>query len=129
MAFIRNLGIAFACGFVGALVLYAAMIVGDRVGLPGVLEAKSIPVPPLTPAIYTLGAWGGIWALLLALPIASRVWLFRGIVVGIAATAGAIWLFKLLPPSFTMDWIYVGILNSIWGMASALFYRVVSIEY
>jgi hypothetical protein len=129
MAFIRNLGIAFACGFVGALVLYAALIVTDRVGLAGVLQAKPIPVPALTPAIYALGAWGGIWALLLALPVVSRIWLIRGVVVGIAATAGAIWLFKMLPPTFTMDWVYVGILNIIWGVASALFYRVVSIEY
>ena len=129
MAFIRNLGIAFACGFVGALVLYAALIVTDRVGLAGVLDAKPIPVPPLTPAIYALGTWGGIWALLLALPVASRVWLIRGVVIGVAATAGAIWLFKMLPPTFTMEWIYAGILNIIWGIASALFFRVVSIEY
>ncbi len=129
MAFVRNLGIAFACGFAGTLVFYAALIVADRVGLPDILGLKGRPVPPLTPTIYMLGTWGGIWALLLALPWLSRLWLIRGIVIGLIATAGAIWLFGKLPPQFHMIWVYAAILNVIWGLAAALFYRVVSIEY
>ena len=88
-------------------------------------------MPPLTPVIYTLGVWGGIWALLLALPWISRVWIIRGIVIGVIATAGAIWLFKApyLGTEFAMAWVYAGILNIVWGIATALFYRVVSIEY
>ena len=121
--------VAFACGFVGTLVFYAALIVADRVDLAGVLGIKGRGVPPLTPTIYALGAWGGIWALLLALPWISRMWLIRGIVIGLLATAGAIWLFQKLPPQFHMLWVYAAILNVIWGLATALFYRVVSIEY
>ena len=129
MAFLRNLGIAFASGFLGTLVFYAALIVADRVDLAGMLGIKGRPVPPFVPTIYLLGAWGGIWALLLAFPWISRMWLIRGIVIGLIATAGAIFIFQKLPGQFHMVWVYAAILNVIWGLATALFYRVVSIEY
>ena len=129
MAFVRNLGIAFACGFLGTLVFYAALIVADRIDLAGILGIKGRPVPPLVPAIYLLGTWGGIWALLLAFPWISRLWFIRGIVIGLIATAAAIFIFKKAPGQFHMIWVYAAILNVIWGLASALFYRVVSIDY
>lgn len=129
MAFVRNLAIAFACGFVGVLVFYAAIIAADRIGLAGMLGIQPRGVPPLVPFIYSIGTWGGIWALLLALPWISKVWLIRGIVIGLLATAGAIWIFNKMPGDFSMLWVYAAILNVIWGIASALFYRVIAIEY
>jgi hypothetical protein len=130
MAFVRNLGIAFACGFLATLVFYAALIVADRIDLAGIMGIKPLGVPPLVPAIYLLGTWGGIWALLLAFPWISRLWFIRGIVIGLIATAAAIFIWgRLGGQTFSMLWVYGAVLNVIWGLAAALFYRVVSIDY
>lgn len=129
MAFVRNLAIAFACGFVAVFVFYVAWILADRIDLSGVLGVAPRPVPPLKAMIYPVGTWGGIWALLLAIPYVGRAWILAGIVIGLLATAGAIFIFGRLPGSFSMLWIYAAILNVIWGVTAALFFRVISIKY
>lgn len=129
---LRDLSLAFAAGAVGALVnSIAVWLAGDH-GLTAALGLKV--APQLTASwLYPRLAWGGMWGLLLVLPILERAWFLRGLLFGLAPSAFLLFYFfpERTPAGMmgmnlgTLMPMFVVVANSIWGVAAAGWYRIV----
>lgn len=122
----RQLSLAFAAGGVGVIALVAAMWILKESGALASLGLRP-PSPRMPDFLYSRIVWGGIWALLFVLPIMSRQWLLRGLIVGALASIASIFYFnpawKSAPFAFV---ILIFVANSIWGAVAAGWYRAVS---
>jgi hypothetical protein len=129
MWFLRNLTVGFGSGVVGAFGLFGAGWVTAQIGLRG-LFGLSAGNPLAFPGdYYRPMIWGGVWGLLLALPLFTRLWWFRGIVLGLLATAAIPLYFNTAlqqNPALIRIVIYAAILNVIWGLVAAGWYRLVA---
>jgi hypothetical protein len=120
MKYLRNLSLAFSSGITGSIaLLIAATII--RV-IPSRME-------DMKANIYRLLIWGGIWALLLALPILQKRWFIRGSILSITVI---LFNFIVLMPlsgagffavhaGWTTFWSNIGF-NYLWGIVAALWY-------
>ncbi len=74
MKFFNKLSCAFSAGCMGAIALLIVLILWR--GMPHSLISFKAD-------IYRLMVWGGIWALLMVLPMWKTHWFIRGSVLGI----------------------------------------------
>ena len=129
MWFLRNLTIGYGAGVVGALGLFGAGWVAAQIGLRGLLGLPPANAMAFPGDYYKPMIWGGVWGLLLALPLFTRLWWFRGVVLGLLATAAIpLYFNKALQqdPAMIRNIIYAAILNVIWGLVAAGWYRLVT---
>ncbi len=121
----RRLSLAFAAGAAGVIALVAFLWLLRESGVAASLGLR-LPAPKLPDFLYSRIVWGGIWALLFVLPVMTRQWLLRGLVVGVLASLASIFYFnpawKSAPFTFV---IVIFVANAIWGVAASGWYRAV----
>ena len=122
MKAMSKLACAFTAGNIGALILFLCENTLNHFhGNAATLKAE----------LYRIMVWGGIWALLLALPILRHRWMWRAIAISAAVV---IFNFIILFPKagygvFGVDgpnsaiWGNI-IYNTIWGFVAAFFYHL-----
>jgi hypothetical protein len=121
----RHLSIAFAAGALGAIVLGIFLLVLRDTGT---LANLGIRTPParMPQFLYSRMVWGGIWALLFVLPVMTRQWLLRGVVVGVLASLAAIFYFNPAWKNAAFGFvILIFVANAVWGIVAAGWYRAV----
>jgi len=131
--FLGRLTSAFASGSLGAL---ANSLTAWLFGLGGITAAAGVKMaPPLTPEwLYPRIVWGGLWGLLLLLPILPGSAFVRGIVISLAPTAVQLFIlfpFKLGKGVLGLDLgyltpLFVILFNCIWGIVAAVWLNLVS---
>lgn len=130
MSFTGNLGNCFAGGALGGVANALAVWLA---GAAGITQALGVAIaPPLSPAmIYQRMVWGGIWGLLMALPVLRGSIFWRGLVFSLGPTAVQLLLvfphvadkglygleLGALTPGF------VALFNAVWGWAAAAWLR------
>jgi hypothetical protein len=127
---IRKLSGAFTGGAVGALVDSFNIWILGKAGITAMLGVGLRP--EFTPSwLYPRMVWGGIWGLVLILPLFKNVRTsVRGMIVSLAPTA---MMFFVVFPSMGKGYLGLGfglltpvvvlLLNFIWGIVSAYWYR------
>ena len=99
--------------------LLNALRVQELIGLPPPTPESYLPL------IYRLVVWGGLWGLLLVVPVMNRLWWLKGIIIGVLATLAILFYFN---PGITTPWmrlVYVLVLNSVWGLAAGGWWALV----
>lgn len=127
MEILRRLSWAYLAGCVGTLGFFAGLHIGLE---SGVMKPPEQDLAMLTSKgfFYKQIVWGGVWGLLLVIPLFKRQWWVRGPIVGALATAAALFYFSATLPPVQ---IIVGaiILNVIfWGLAAGLWHDRVMIR-
>jgi hypothetical protein len=128
----RKLSAALAGGALGGLANSAALW---GLGYLGVTARLGIAVhPTLTPAwLYPRLVWGGLWGLLLLLPVLRGRPVLRGLLLSLGPSAYA--LLVVLPRGGqgtlglalgTLTPALVVLVNALWGVVGAVWYRVAS---
>lgn len=122
----RTISLAFAAGVAGALVNSVAAWAAGRYGITAALRVRL--APELTLAyLYPRLVWGGIWGLLLVLPLGGmRVWT-RGLLISLAPSlVQLLVIFPYRTPNGplglglgTLTPVVVLVLNAIWGITAA----------
>ncbi len=117
MKFLNNLNAAFTSGLIGAIALVICLVL--IFGQPTDLKFT----------LYRLMIWGGIWGILLVLPIFTKHWFLRGSLIGITVI---LFNFIVLMPlsnqgffaSHASASMFFGniILNYIWGIVAGAWY-------
>lgn len=114
---ITRLSLAFAAGAVGAIANSLAVQLG------GMLRPGA-SVPPFTPAwIYQRLVWGGLFGLLLTLPLLRGRPVLQGLVISLAPSLARLTVFA--PPDASAsvaNIVQVLVFNAIWGVVAALWY-------
>ncbi|MEM9684242.1 MAG: hypothetical protein AAF942_13310 [Pseudomonadota bacterium] len=123
---LRNLTLGYASGVFGGLVFFLGIWLGLKAGLiPAQAEATLLAKTFL----YKQMIWGGVWGILLAVPILNRVWWLKGFIIGCIATAVAIFVFT---PTGLAGWpaqriAIAVVLNGVfWGIGAAFWYWLVT---
>ena len=122
---------AFAGGAIGAVVNGAAVWASVRYN---VLHALGITLAPhfSLPWLYLRVAWGGLWGLLMAIPLGPRSVVSRGLLWSLVPTLFQLfWVFPRKTP-YGLLGIGAGVLtpaailvfNGIWGLTAAVWLRV-----
>nr|WP_197463689.1 hypothetical protein [Desulfuromonas sp. DDH964] len=126
---VRNISGAFMGGLLGALVDSLNIW---WLGKAGVTAALGIGLAPefTMPWLYPRLVWGGLWGLLLLLPLVRERTLLRGLLISLAPSA--IVLLVVFPGMGkghlglgfgTLTPILVVLLNFIWGMVASAWHR------
>jgi hypothetical protein len=113
-----RLSVAFAAGVVGALANSLA------VQLAGALRPGA--APELTPAwLYQRLVWGGLWGLLLLLPVLPGRPVARGLLISLAPSVARLAFFAPAAgaPAGALGVVLVFLFNAIWGIVAALWFR------
>ncbi len=121
----RQLSIAFAAGAVGVIGLGIFLVILRETGA---LTRLGIHVPPapMPQFFYSRIVWGGLWALLFVLPVMTRQWLLRGVLVGVLASLAAIFYFNPAWKSAAFSFVVlIFVANAVWGIVAAGWYRAV----
>lgn len=129
---LRKLSAAFAGGSVGAL---AAALTFWELGRDGVTDWLGLALHPALSAgwLYPRLVIGGLWGLLLLLPLLPGRPAARGMLFGLAPAAYA--LFYQLPAAgrglFGLGYgklmpVLIVLLNLVWGLCAALWHRYAS---
>ncbi|MEW5911019.1 MAG: hypothetical protein AB1814_00530 [Thermodesulfobacteriota bacterium] len=124
-----HLGNCFAAGALGGLANAVAIWLAGVSGLTAALKVSLAPA--LTPAlIYHRMVWGGIFGLLMFLPLFRRSIFWRGLIFSLAPTA--LQLFVIFPNAGqglyglalgTLTPAFVLLFNAIWGWFAAAWLR------
>lgn len=123
---LRNLTLGFACGAIGGLAWFAGIWIGIKTGL---IPAAMEPTLLAKTMLYKQMIWGGVWGILLAVPILTRTWWLKGFILGCIATAVAIFFFT---QGGLAGWpaqriAIAVVLNGVfWGMSAAFWYWLVT---
>jgi len=129
----RAASLAFASGVAGALGQLGAAWLAAQLGLPraiGVALAPSLAPPSLYPRLV----WGGLFGLLLLLPLAGGAhWVRRGLLVSLApALFQLLWVFPFQagrgPLGLELGWatpLWVVALSAVWGLGASAWLRAV----
>ncbi|MGH7006356.1 MAG: hypothetical protein ACREIP_20615 [Alphaproteobacteria bacterium] len=126
MGLLRLLTLGFGAGAFGACVLVLVAYLLARFGVPEQLGI-TFPPRPMPAALYQAVVWGGIWGLLLVVPVMNRLWWLKGIIIGALATVALLLYFA--PPlrdGPMMRLLYVLVLNAFWGVAAGFWWVIVS---
>ncbi|HEY7610111.1 MAG TPA: hypothetical protein VIF14_12825 [Alphaproteobacteria bacterium] len=119
MAIFRLLTLGFGAGAFGACIL---ALVSALLNALHVQELIGLPPPPTPdsylPLFYRLVVWGGIWGLLLVVPVMNRLWWLKGIIIGVLATLAILFYFNPGVTTPPMRLAYVFVLNTVWGLAA-----------
>lgn len=123
---LRNLTIGYAAGVFGGLVFFLGIWLALQASLiPAQAEATVLA----RTFLYKQMTWGGIWGLLLAVPILNSQWWLKGFILGCIATVAGIFIFT---PAGIAAWpaqrIAVAVvLNGVfWGIGAAFWYWLVT---
>lgn len=126
---IRNVSGAFAGGALGAFVDSFNVWFMGKVGISDILQVGM--KPEFTPTwLYPRMVWGGIWALLLLLPLWKHRQIFRGCAFSLIPSA--MMLFMVLPSMGkgmfglgfgTLTPVVVVGLNFIYGIVASIWYE------
>jgi len=122
----KSLSLVFAAGCFGGLINSLALWIGGRLGLTAALGVKLAPA--LTPAwLYPRLVWGGVWGVLLLLPLLKNSLFWRGLILSLGPSAVLLLyvfpvrehqgLFGLALGQLTP--LVVIFLNACWGWAGA----------
>jgi len=129
--FLRNLTLAFAAGCLGGL---ANSLVVWFFGQRGITTALGVNIAPsmTLPWLYPRIVWGGIWGIILILPI-FRSYLLRGLIFSLAPTA--VQLFVVFPMKANkgvmgldlgnLTPLFVLVFNAVWGIVAGLWLIIV----
>lgn len=127
MAVFRLLTLGFGAGAFGAVIL---ALVGAGLNALNVQALIGLPPPPVPesylPLFYRLVVWGGIWGVLLAVPVLNRLWWLKGIIIGVLATLAILFYFNPAVTTPPMRFVYALVLNAIWGVAAGAWWALVS---
>ena len=128
----QKLSLYFAAGSLGGLV---NSIAAWLCGAYGVSAALQVAIAPrLTPGwLYPRIVWGGLWGLLFLIPMVKSRFVVRGLIVSLGPTAAQLFYFfpNVLSQGMlglklgTLTPLLVLLLNAIWGVAAALWLRLV----
>lgn len=129
---VRNISGAFLGGLLGALVDSLNIW---WLGKAGITAALGIGLRPefTTSWLYPRLVWGGLWGLLLLLPLVRGHTLLRGLLISLAPSAMV--LLVVFPGMGqghlglgfgTLTPILVVLLNFIWGMVASAWHRAAS---
>ncbi len=128
--FFLKLTVVFSSGCVGGLANGLAVWFSGAIGITAALDVQIAPA--LTPPyVYQKVVWGGIWGILLLLPmLRDSIW-FRGFVLSLGPTI--VQLFIVFPIRLNkglmgselgvLTPLFVLIYNAIWGMGAASWLR------
>ena len=126
MAPLRLLTLGFGAGAFGACVLSLVAYLLARVGVPEMLGI-ALPQRPMPAALYQTIVWGGLWGLLLVLPVMNRLWWLKGIIIGVVATAVlALYFTPSLREGPPVLLLYILALSAVWGIAAGFWWLAVS---
>jgi hypothetical protein len=127
----RRLTYYYAAGSVGALVNSLAVWF---CGAYGVNDLLRINIHPRLGAdwLYPRIVWGGLWGLLLFLPLVKRRILLRGLVISLGPTAAQLFYFFPVIQNKGLLGLKLGLLtpaavlvfNWLWGVAASLWLRI-----
>lgn len=126
---IRKLSGAFTGGAIGGLVDSVNIVVLGKLGITGLLGISMAP-EFTAPWLYQRMVWGGIWMLLLILPLWEKKTVLRGCLFSLLPSA--MMLFMVLPGMGkglfglgfgTLTPVLVVVLNFIYGIVAASWYR------
>ena len=127
MAVFRLLTLGFGAGAFGAVIL---ALVAAGLSALNVQALIGLPPPPAPesylPLFYRLVVWGGIWGVLLAVPVLNRLWWLKGIIIGVLATLAILFYFNPAVTTPPMRFAYALVLNAIWGVAAGAWWALVS---
>lgn len=122
----RALSIYFTAGALGAV---ANSFAAWGAGRAGLLHALGVGIAPALTAhwLYARIVWGGIWGMLLVLPVAPGRWLRRGLLVSLGPTLAQLLFFfpRAGKGLFGIELglatpLVVLVLNGIWGAVASL---------
>lgn len=128
----RKASLAFAAGCLGGL---ANSLAVWGFGALGVTAAFGVAIAPdLAPQwLYPRLVWGGLWGLLLLLPVPGGSWARRGLVFSLAPSA--VQLLVVFPAKTAagvlglglgaLTPVFVLLFNAVWGLTAAFWYRLV----
>ena len=130
MSLARSLSLAFSAGALGGL---ANSLAVWAFGALGITQAVGVAIAPaLTAAwLYPRIVWGGLWGLLLVLPL-SFDWFRRGLVLSLAPSAVQLFVvFPLVAGKGTLGLelgpatpVLVLVFNAVWGVVASFWYRL-----
>ena len=119
MKILNRLSCAFVAGVLGAIVL-------DILGI--LIYGMPHSAMAFKTGLYQLCIWGGIWALLLAIPLWDKHWFIRGSIIGIIVILfNYIVLFPATGHGFFASHLPVSqalenLLNYVWGVVAGLWF-------
>ncbi len=131
--FLRRLSLYYAAGSVGALVNSLALWLCGANGISALLRVDLHP--RLTPDwLYPRVVWGGIWGLLLFLPLVRSRMLLRSFLISLAPTAAQLfYVFPVLQHKGLLGLelgaltpAMVVVFNWLWGLAALLWLRMMN---
>jgi hypothetical protein len=76
--------------------------------------------------LYRIIVWGGVWGILLAVPVMNRTWWLKGAIIGVLATVALVAYFQPSIRTPPIQIVYALVLNVIWGIAAGLWWTIVS---
>ncbi|NIA71228.1 hypothetical protein HBA54_21750 [Pelagibius litoralis] len=131
----NQISLGFAAGSLGALANVGFLIAA---GAGGLIAAMSIQLPePALPAfLYKQVAWGGLWGILLAVPLLGGNWVVRGLILSLLASAATLFFFFPMLTSGdqgpgmaglnlgTLTPVLVLVANAVWGLVAAWWYSL-----
>jgi multidrug efflux pump subunit AcrB len=119
-----NACLAFAAGTIGAVANSLAVWLSGKLGISAALSVAIAPA--LTPTwLYPRLVWGGLWGLLLLLPMRTRGDFPRGLLISLPPTLAQLLVF--FPRSGrgflgldlgTLTPVLVFLFNAVWGWAA-----------
>lgn len=126
----RAVSLAFAAGVVGALFNSLAVWAAGHYGLSA---RVGVAIHPSFSAdwLYPRMVWGGLWGLLLLLPLAPGRTLIRGLVLSLGPSLAQLLFFFPQQTSHGLGGLGLGLLtpvavlifNAIWGISAAYWIR------
>jgi len=125
----RALTLAFGAGALGALANSLTVWAFGQLGVTAALDVRI--APPLAPGwLYPRLVWGGLWGLLLVLPILKKNWALRGLLLSLAPSlALLLYFFPLKGPGLwgqglgTLTPAFVFLFNAVWGLVAAWWFH------
>lgn len=125
MAFFRLLTLGFGSGAFGACVLGLVAFALARLHVPEMLGLPTVErrVPE---ELYRIVVWGGLWGVLLVVPVMNRAWWLKGAIIGVLATVALVVYFNPSLRTPPIQIVYALVLNIVWGFAAGLWWTLVS---
>ena len=143
MRFWQRMSLAFTAGAIGAVANVVFVAILAALGITAMLGIES-PRPPMPGFLYKQVVWGGLWGLLLVLPLLRGNWWLRGLVLGFFASLAAMLIFLpqihmpagapfASPGQFGLGWgemmpLLILVANSVWGLAAAWWYAFLTAD-
>lgn len=133
----QKMSLAFTAGAIGGAVNVAFVAIVAAVGIVALLGIHS-PRPSMPAFLYKQMAWGGLWGLVLVLPLLRGKWWLRGLVLGFFTSLATMLYFLPRiqlpvggrfesPGLFGLGWgemmpLLILVANSVWGLTAAWWY-------